>query len=138
MKWIGVALIAGSFLLPPVFAGDFYINLASQILIAALFGWKDVCLLVRAQVKSFRENFEVYAARAPWATRSASRTTARGDLVIGLVVFMPHYTPDHYRDSTEQGSDKTYAARGNSSYAWTGMRSRGWARCSLSRRSPTS
>ena len=37
MKWIGVALIAGSFLLPPFFAGDFYINLASQILIAAIF-----------------------------------------------------------------------------------------------------
>jgi branched-chain amino acid transport system permease protein len=37
MKWIGVALIAASFLLPPFFAGDFYINLASQILIAAIF-----------------------------------------------------------------------------------------------------
>jgi branched-chain amino acid transport system permease protein len=37
MKWIGVALIAGSLLLPPFFAGDFYINLASQILIAAIF-----------------------------------------------------------------------------------------------------
>jgi branched-chain amino acid transport system permease protein len=37
MKWIGVVLIAGSFLLPPFFAGDFYINLASQILIAAIF-----------------------------------------------------------------------------------------------------
>jgi branched-chain amino acid transport system permease protein len=37
MKWIGAALIAASFLLPPLFAGDFYINLASQILIAAIF-----------------------------------------------------------------------------------------------------
>ena len=37
MKWIGVALIAGSLLLPPLFAGDFYINLASQILIAGIF-----------------------------------------------------------------------------------------------------
>ena len=37
MKWIGVALVAGSLLLPPLFAGDFYINLASQILIAAIF-----------------------------------------------------------------------------------------------------
>jgi branched-chain amino acid transport system permease protein len=37
MKWIGVALISGSLLLPPLFAGDFYINLASQILIAAIF-----------------------------------------------------------------------------------------------------
>jgi branched-chain amino acid transport system permease protein len=37
MKWIGIALVAASFLFPPFFAGDFYINLASQILIAAIF-----------------------------------------------------------------------------------------------------
>ena len=37
MKWLGVALIAGSLLLPPFLAGDFYINLASQILIASIF-----------------------------------------------------------------------------------------------------
>ena len=37
MKWIGVALLAGSLLVPPLFAGDFYVNLASQILIAAIF-----------------------------------------------------------------------------------------------------
>jgi branched-chain amino acid transport system permease protein len=37
MKWIGSALIAVALLLPPFIAGDFYINLASQILIAAIF-----------------------------------------------------------------------------------------------------
>jgi branched-chain amino acid transport system permease protein len=37
MRWIGVALIGASLLLPPFFAGDFYINLASQILIAGIF-----------------------------------------------------------------------------------------------------
>jgi branched-chain amino acid transport system permease protein len=37
MKWIGIALIAAALLLPPFVAGDFYINLASQILIAAIF-----------------------------------------------------------------------------------------------------
>jgi branched-chain amino acid transport system permease protein len=37
MRWLGTALIAGSLLLPPFLAGDFYINLASQILIAAIF-----------------------------------------------------------------------------------------------------
>ena len=37
MKWIGALLLAGLILLPPLFAGDFYINLASQILIAAIF-----------------------------------------------------------------------------------------------------
>ena len=37
MKWLGMALIAGALVLPPFLAGDFYINLASQILIAAIF-----------------------------------------------------------------------------------------------------
>jgi branched-chain amino acid transport system permease protein len=37
MRWLGLALIGASFLLPPFFAGDFYINLASQILIAGIF-----------------------------------------------------------------------------------------------------
>jgi len=37
MKWVGALLLGGSLLLPPFLAGDFYINLASQILIAAIF-----------------------------------------------------------------------------------------------------
>jgi len=37
MKWLGTILLGGSLLLPPLLAGDFYINLASQILIAAIF-----------------------------------------------------------------------------------------------------
>jgi branched-chain amino acid transport system permease protein len=37
MNWIAAALIGGSLLLPPFVAGDFYINLASQILIASIF-----------------------------------------------------------------------------------------------------
>ncbi len=37
MKWLGAALLGGSLLLPPLLAGDFYINLATQILIAAIF-----------------------------------------------------------------------------------------------------
>jgi branched-chain amino acid transport system permease protein len=37
MKWFAIAVIAASLLLPPLLAGDFYINLASQILIAAIF-----------------------------------------------------------------------------------------------------
>jgi branched-chain amino acid transport system permease protein len=37
MKWLGIALVAAAFVLPPFVAGDFYINLASQILIAAIF-----------------------------------------------------------------------------------------------------
>ena len=37
MKSIGSALIAAALLVPPFVAGDFYINLATQILIAAIF-----------------------------------------------------------------------------------------------------
>jgi branched-chain amino acid transport system permease protein len=37
MNWIAAVLIGGSLLLPPFLAGDFYINLASQILIASIF-----------------------------------------------------------------------------------------------------
>jgi branched-chain amino acid transport system permease protein len=37
MKWIASALLAALLLSVPLFAGDFYVNLASQILIAAIF-----------------------------------------------------------------------------------------------------
>jgi branched-chain amino acid transport system permease protein len=37
MKWIACALLAALLLSVPLFAGDFYVNLASQILIAAIF-----------------------------------------------------------------------------------------------------
>ena len=37
MKWIAIALFAAAALLLPFFAGDFYVNLASQIYIAAIF-----------------------------------------------------------------------------------------------------
>jgi branched-chain amino acid transport system permease protein len=37
MKWVVPTLTAGLLLLPPFFGGDFYINLASQMLIAAVF-----------------------------------------------------------------------------------------------------
>jgi branched-chain amino acid transport system permease protein len=37
MKWIAASLLAATLVLLPTFAGDFYVNLASQILIAAIF-----------------------------------------------------------------------------------------------------
>ncbi len=37
MRWIPAALLAGGLVLLPSFAGDFYVNLTSQILIAAIF-----------------------------------------------------------------------------------------------------
>ena len=46
MKWIAAALFAAMLALLPSFAGDFYINLASQIVIAAIFFVYLVFLLV--------------------------------------------------------------------------------------------
>ncbi len=37
MKWLSIAIIVALLLFPPILAGDFYINLASQILIAGIF-----------------------------------------------------------------------------------------------------
>jgi branched-chain amino acid transport system permease protein len=37
MRWFAIAVIVALLLLPPILAGDFYINLASQILIAGVF-----------------------------------------------------------------------------------------------------
>jgi branched-chain amino acid transport system permease protein len=37
MNWIGRLLLVGLLLVPPLVAGDFYVNLASQILIAGIF-----------------------------------------------------------------------------------------------------
>ena len=42
MKWIAAALLVILLLLLPSFAGDFYVNLASQILIAAIFALKKI------------------------------------------------------------------------------------------------
>ena len=43
MNWIAGALIGGALLLPPFLAGDFYINLASQILIAGSLRSVSIC-----------------------------------------------------------------------------------------------
>jgi hypothetical protein len=42
-------------------------------------------------VKSLRLRAEVYVGSDSRARASASRATARGDLVIGVGVFMPHW-----------------------------------------------
>ena len=49
MKWIAAALLAALLVLLPFFAGDFYINLASQILIAGIFGSASICLSAMAE-----------------------------------------------------------------------------------------
>ena len=71
--WVVMRLIELFSVVPPLLAamllgaltgGGFF----TIVLIAALFGWVQVCLLVRAQVKAFREKEFVRAAQALGAT----------------------------------------------------------------------
>jgi ABC-type dipeptide/oligopeptide/nickel transport system permease subunit len=64
------------------------------VIIAALFGWVQVCLLVRAQVKSFREKEFVRAAQALGATpsyiiRHHLIPNSVSPIIIGFVLAMP-------------------------------------------------
>jgi peptide/nickel transport system permease protein/oligopeptide transport system permease protein len=73
--WVVMRIIELFSVVPPLLAALLLATLTrggvwAIVLIAALFGWKDVCLLVRAQVKSFREKEFIMAAQAlgasPW------------------------------------------------------------------------
>lgn len=64
------------------------------VLIAALFGWVQVCLLVRAQVKAFREKEFVRAAQALGATpsyiiRRHLIPNAISPIIVGFVLAIP-------------------------------------------------
>ncbi len=64
------------------------------ITIAALFGWVQVCLLVRAQVKSFREKDYVRAAQAlgataPYVIRRHLIPNAISPVIVGFVLSIP-------------------------------------------------
>ena len=64
------------------------------IFIAALFGWVQVCLLVRAQVKAFREKEFVRAARAlgasPWyIIRRHLIPNSISPIIVGFVLCIP-------------------------------------------------
>jgi len=64
------------------------------VLIAALFGWVQVCLLVRAQVKGFREKEFVRAARAlgasPWyIIRRHLIPNSISPIIVGFVLAIP-------------------------------------------------
>ncbi len=64
------------------------------IVIASLFGWVQVCLLVRAQVKSFREKEFVRAATALGATsgyiiRHHLIPNSISPIIVGFVLAMP-------------------------------------------------
>jgi len=64
------------------------------VLIAALFGWVQVCLLVRAQIKAFREKEFVSAARAlgasPWyIIRRHLIPNSISSIIVGFVLAIP-------------------------------------------------
>ena len=63
------------------------------VLIAALFGWVLVCLLVRAQVKAFREKVFVRAAQAmgasPWYIRRHLIPNSISPIIVGFVLAIP-------------------------------------------------
>lgn len=72
-------------------AGGGYLTI---ITIAALFGWFGVCLLVRAQVKSFREKDFVRASKAlgasPWyILRRHVIPNTLSPIIVGFVLAMP-------------------------------------------------
>lgn len=67
---------------------------ATIVLIAALFGWVQVCLLVRAQVKAFREKEFVRAAQAlgatPWyIIRRHLIPNSVSPIIVGFVLAIP-------------------------------------------------
>jgi peptide/nickel transport system permease protein/oligopeptide transport system permease protein len=73
--WVVMRIIELFSVVPPLLAALLLATVTrggvwAIILIAGIFGWKDVCLLVRAQVKSFREKEFIMAAQAlgasPW------------------------------------------------------------------------
>jgi peptide/nickel transport system permease protein/oligopeptide transport system permease protein len=73
--WVVMRIIELFSVVPPLLAALLLATVThggvwAIILIASLFGWRDVCLLVRAQVKSFREKEFIMAAQAlgasPW------------------------------------------------------------------------
>ena len=73
--WVVMRIVELFSVVPPLLAALLLATVThgglwAIILIAALFGWKDVCILVRAQVKSFREKEFIRAAQAlgasPW------------------------------------------------------------------------
>ncbi len=73
--WVVMRIVELFSVVPPLLAALLLATLTrggvwAIVLIAGLFGWVNVCLLVRAQVKSFREKEFIMAAQAlgasPW------------------------------------------------------------------------
>jgi ABC-type dipeptide/oligopeptide/nickel transport system permease subunit len=99
IDWFVMRIIELFSVVPPLLAamllgaltrGGFF----TIILIAGLFGWVQVCLLVRAQVKSFREKEFVRAAQAlgasPWyIIRRHLIPNSISPVIVGFVLAIP-------------------------------------------------
>ena len=97
--WVVMRLIELFSVVPPLLAAMLLGALtqggfATIVLIAALFGWVQVCLLVRAQVKAFREKEFVRAAQAmgasPWyVIRRHLIPNSISPIIVGFVLAIP-------------------------------------------------
>lgn len=97
--WAVMRLIELFSVVPPLLAAMLLGALTSGgfltiVLIAALFGWVQVCLLVRAQVKAFREKEFVRAAQALGATpsyiiRRHLIPNSISPIIVGFVLAIP-------------------------------------------------
>jgi ABC-type dipeptide/oligopeptide/nickel transport system permease subunit len=86
-----VPSLLAAMLLGALTGGGFF----TIIVIAALFGWVGVCLLVRAQVKALREKEFIRAAQAlgasPWyVIRRHLIPNAISPIIVGFVLAIPH------------------------------------------------
>lgn len=97
--WVVMRLIELFSVIPPLLAAMLLGALtrggfATIVLIAALFGWVQVCLLVRAQVKAFKEKEFVRAAQALGATpgyviRRHLIPNSISPIIVGFVLAIP-------------------------------------------------
>lgn len=97
--WVIMRIIELFSVVPPLLAAMLLATLVrggypSIVAIAALFGWVQVCLLVRAQVKAFREKEFVRAAQAlgasPWyIIRRHLIPNSISPIIVGFVLAIP-------------------------------------------------
>ncbi|HEY0033897.1 MAG TPA: ABC transporter permease [Devosia sp.] len=97
--WIIMRIIELFSVVPPLLAAMLLGALTrggyfTIVLIAALFGWVQVCLLVRAQIKAFREKEFVRAAQAlgasPWyIIRRHLIPNSISPIIVGFVLAIP-------------------------------------------------
>ena len=100
VDWFIMRIIEIFSVVPPLLAAMLLGALAGGgfftiIIVASLFGWFGVCLLVRAQVKSFREKDFVRAAQAlgasPWyILRRHVIPNSLSPIIVGFVLAIPH------------------------------------------------